>query len=152
MSEVSGTYSNSDLMSKYGVSATSSSSTSESSSSSNSAIEDTFMELLLAELQHQNPMEPMDSSEMVSQMAQMNTVQQLQSMAESMKTLDKSNQFLTASSLIGKQVAYLNEEVYGEGIVSAFSIDNDTVNLLINDQSVSLEDIIGVSEIQEAEE
>ena len=153
MSGVSSSYNNSSFMDKYGVDAASSaSSSSESSSSKEPAIEDTFMALLLAELQHQNPMEPMDSSEMVSQMAQMNTVQQLQSMAESMKTVDKSNQFLTASSLIGKQVAYLNEEVYGEGIVTAFSVDGDSVNLLINDQSVSLEDVIGVSEVQEVEE
>ena len=150
MSEVSSSYSNSEIMSKYGVSATTSSS-SESSSSS-TGIEDTFMELLLAELQHQNPMEPMDSSEMVSQMAQMNTVQQLQNMAESISAVDKSNKFLTASSLIGKQVAYLNEEIYGEGIVSAFSVDGDTVNLLVNDQSVSLDDVIGVSDVQDIEE
>ena len=153
MSEVSSYYTNKDLMNKYGVESTSSSSsTTASSSSENKPIEDTFMELLLAELKHQNPMEPMDSSQMVSQMAQMNTVEQLKSMAESMKAVDKSNNFLTASSLIGKQVAYLNEEVYGEGIVSSFTVDNNTVKLLINDQSISLNDVIGVSEVQEAAE
>ena len=150
MSEVSSSYYNSELYSKYGVNATSSSSSSSSSSDSN--IDDTFMGLLLAELQYQNPMEPMDSSEMVSQMAQMNTVQQLQDIADSISAVDKSNKFLTASSLIGKQVAFLTEDVYGEGIVSAYSIDGDTINLLVNDQSISIEDIIGVSGVQEVEE
>jgi flagellar basal-body rod modification protein FlgD len=152
MSEVSGTYTNSDLYSKYGVDSTKNSSSSSESTSNDNSVENTFMELLLAELTHQNPMEPMDSSEMISQMAQMNTVQQLESMAESMKAVDKSNKFLNASSLIGKQVAFLTDKVYGEGIVSAFSIEGDNVTLLVNDHSVPLSAIIGVSEVQKAEE
>jgi flagellar hook assembly protein FlgD len=150
MSDVSGNYYSSDIYSKYGVTGANSS-TSSSSSSSGSTVEDTFMQLLLAELQHQNPMEPMDSSAMVSQMAQMNTVQQLQDIADSISAVDKSNKFLTASSLIGKQVAFLTEEFYGEGIVSAYSVDGDTVNLLVNDKSISLEDIIGVTGVQQDE-
>ncbi|MBI9047923.1 MAG: hypothetical protein JEZ00_00770 [Anaerolineaceae bacterium] len=150
MTDVTGTSTSADIYSKYGVNAASSSTATTESSTSNNNVEDTFMELLLAELRHQNPMEPMDSSQMVTQMAQMNSLQELQKITESLKAVDQSNQFLTASSLIGKKVAYLMEDTYIEGVVSAISVDDKAISLLVDDRSISLEDIIGVANAEEA--
>jgi flagellar basal-body rod modification protein FlgD len=147
--DVSGTSSSSDLYAKYGVEAAKSS-TSTSTTSSESTVEDTFMTLLLAELQNQNPMEPMDSSQMVTQMAQMNSLQELQKITSSLGDIDQSNQFLIASSLIGKQVAYMVGDYLQEGTVSAFSIDENVVSLLVNDSTISIDDIIGVTATEEA--
>jgi flagellar basal-body rod modification protein FlgD len=143
MSTVTGT-TNADLYSQYGVNATKTTTTTTAPASSNK-VEDTFMELLLAELRNQNPMEPMDSSQMVTQMAQMNSLQELQKITASMKGVDQSNQFLTASSLIGKQVSYVTEDKLNTGLVSAFSIDNNVISLLVNDTAISLDDVLGVA-------
>lgn len=48
---------------------------------------DTFMQLLLAELKNQDPLEPMNNSEMVSQMAQLNSLQQLTSISSNIETM-----------------------------------------------------------------
>jgi len=48
---------------------------------------DTFMQLLLAELKNQDPLEPMNNSEMVGQMAQLNSLQQLTSISANIETM-----------------------------------------------------------------
>ncbi len=48
---------------------------------------DTFMKLLLAELQHQDPLEPMDNNQLVGQMSQLNSLQKLTSMDTNIETM-----------------------------------------------------------------
>jgi len=50
---------------------------------------DTFMQLLLAELKNQDPLEPMNNSEMVAQMAQLNSLQQLTSISSNIEDIKK---------------------------------------------------------------
>ena len=53
--------------------------TSTTSASSMDEQQDRFMKLLVAQLQNQDPMNPMESAEMTSQMAQINTVTGIES-------------------------------------------------------------------------
>jgi flagellar basal-body rod modification protein FlgD len=46
-----------------------------------------FMEVLLAQLRHQNPLEPMDDKELIGQMAQLNSLQELQKINATLVTL-----------------------------------------------------------------
>jgi flagellar basal-body rod modification protein FlgD len=46
-----------------------------------------FMEVLLAQLRHQNPLEPMDDKELIGQMAQLNSLQELQKINTTLGTL-----------------------------------------------------------------
>jgi flagellar basal-body rod modification protein FlgD len=133
----------SDIYSMYGVNAATK--TTKTTTASTNKVEDTFMELLLAELRNQNPMEPMDSSQMVTQMAQMNSLQELQKITASLKGVNQSNQFLTASSLIGKQITYISSDSIKQGMVSAFTINNNVISLLVNDLAISLDEVIAVA-------
>lgn len=62
---------------------------------------DSFMRLLLAQMQNQDPLKPMDSSQLTTQQAQLSSVSELQKIN---KNLSGSNQMMQASSLIGKDV------------------------------------------------
>lgn len=46
-----------------------------------------FMQILLIQLQHQNPFEPMDDAAMIAQMAQLNSLEELQKINVSLQTL-----------------------------------------------------------------
>lgn len=68
---------------------------------------DDFLNLLVAELQNQNPLDPMDNKDFVSQMAQFSSLEQLTNMSKSMDIMTiatasamKASQF----SLVGKNV------------------------------------------------
>ena len=57
-----------------GTASSSSSSSSTSSATSGTDLQNTFLQLLIAQMQNQDPTNPMDSSQMTSQLAQINTV------------------------------------------------------------------------------
>lgn len=80
---------------------------------------DDFIKLFLTQLQHQNPMEPTDSSKMLSQMADISSINSSKSMQKTMKQLAKhvdislgNSQVLEASQLIGKQVQMLSGQAH----------------------------------------
>jgi flagellar basal-body rod modification protein FlgD len=88
---------------------TSSSSSSSSSTNGTSAsdLQQTFLQLLVAQLQNQDPTNPMDSSQMTSQLAQINTVsgiQQLNTSLSSLSTQLSAGQNAQAALLIGSTV------------------------------------------------
>lgn len=68
--------------------------------------QDAFLKLLMAEMQNQDPMNPMDSKDTVAQMAQFSTVEQLTKVSES---VEKGNEEAKASVLkIENALAKLN--------------------------------------------
>jgi flagellar basal-body rod modification protein FlgD len=85
----------------------SSSSSSSTSGTSGSDLQTTFLQLLVAQLQNQDPTDPMDSSQMTSQLAQINTVsgiQQLNTSLSSLSTQLSAGQNAQAALLIGSTV------------------------------------------------
>ncbi|TAM05217.1 MAG: flagellar hook assembly protein FlgD [Paraburkholderia sp.] len=88
-----------------GTSASSASSASSSTSASN--LQTTFLQLLVAQLKNQDPTNPMDSSQMTSQLAQINTVSgisQLNTSLSSLSTQLSAGQNAQAALLIGSSV------------------------------------------------
>ncbi len=66
-----------------------------------------FLSLLVQQLRNQDPTKPMDSSQMVSQLAQISQVQATQSLKTSFDSLSQSmqgNQLLQASGMVGRSV------------------------------------------------
>jgi flagellar basal-body rod modification protein FlgD len=84
-----------------------SSSSSSSSPTSGSDLQNTFLQLLIAQMKNQDPTNPMDSSQMTSQLAQINTVTgiaQLNTSLTSLATQLTTNQQTQAASLISATV------------------------------------------------
>ena len=71
------------------------------------AAQDRFLKLLVAQLNNQDPMNPMDNAQMTSQMAQINTVTGIQQLNQTLKSM--SDQFaavqvLQGASMVGRDV------------------------------------------------
>src|SRR5881398_2063194 len=102
----SSTSSINDLMATMNAKAAGSSSAS-SGTDSVAADTDKFMTLLVAQLQNQDPLNPMDNSQMTSQLAQLQTVtdvNKLNTTLESLKSSYQSSEAMQATSLIGHGV------------------------------------------------
>ncbi len=122
-----------------------SSTTSSSSSSSSAEVSEQFMSLLLAQLTNQNPLDPMDDTEMVNQMVQLNSLTELQKISKALTSMTQTNQFVSATSLIDKQVTYLNDDSEAiTGTVSGVFMSNSTVYVTVGGNSVALDDLISV--------
>ncbi len=86
------------------TSTSSTTSTTGITSQTGTDLQNTFMQLLVAQLKNQDPLNPMDNSQLTSQLAQINTVNgisQLNTTLSSMATQSAASQ---ASSLIGRTV------------------------------------------------
>ncbi len=112
---------------------------------------DQFLQLLVLQMQNQDPMSPTDNTEMIAQLAQFSSLEQMQNLNESFETLsgniDQLN-FINASGMVGKEVTGL--DINGEaitGVVDSVSMEDSIVYLLIGDNVMSM---AGVTEIKEA--
>ena len=68
---------------------------------------DAFLQLLVTQMQHQNPLDPQDNSEFVAQLAQFSSLEGITSLNDSVTAISgtfKSSQALQASSLVGRSV------------------------------------------------
>ncbi len=106
--------------------------------SSQASTEDRFLKMLVAQMQNQDPLNPLDNAEVTSQMAQINTVTGLDKLNTSMAGL--STQFvqlqaMQGASLVGHEVAVEGDTLrVREGIADAgFELASpaDTVKLEI---------------------
>jgi len=87
-------------------------------SSSNSLGEDAFLKLLTTQMQNQDPLNPVDNTQMLAQLAQfseLSEVQQLSGKIDSMVTATASATALSATELVGKQVSFNASQI---GLVS----------------------------------
>jgi len=66
---------------------------------------DEFLEIIFAELQGQDPLEPQDTSAMIDQISQLRSIESDTQMADSISRLVSQNEFAAASSLIGSLVS-----------------------------------------------
>ena len=117
------------------------SSDSLSSKSSNSVVDsDTFLTLLVAEMQNQDPLEPTSNTEWVSQYATFTQVQQISEMADSMD-------LVRANNLIGKEVVMkvtsssTGETSYKRGVVDYVVVEEGKPLLVIDEAKYSLSDL-----------
>lgn len=114
------------------------------SSSNGSSIEDitnNFMNLLVAQMQNQDPTNPMDNNQLTSLMAQFNTaagVQQLNSSLGNVGTLVNSMQQMNAAQWVGRSI-YIegDSNVAGSEDTFGFSLSNnvDKVSVVLTDRA-----------------
>ncbi|WP_094607604.1 hypothetical protein SPSIL_023080 [Sporomusa silvacetica DSM 10669] len=100
---------------------------------------DDFLKLLITQLQYQDPMNPMEDKEFISQMAQFTSLEQMQNMNSSM-------QMSQASSMIGMKVTWTdssNAEVK-TGVVDSVRLVDGAPKLVIGSDSIELSKITGV--------
>lgn len=70
---------------------------------------DAFLKLLITQLQHQDPTNPMDDREFISQMAQFSSLEQMQNMTKAMESLlasQQQTQLMNYTSFVGKEVKW----------------------------------------------
>lgn len=107
--------------------------------------QNTFMQLLVAQMKYQDPMNPTDSSQSLSQMAQFSALQEMTSVANEMQMLVQSQNAFGAASMLGKTVHYLD----GNGTEQTGTVDGTTFTasgplLSIAGQGVALTSVTSV--------
>lgn len=108
---------------------------------------DAFMQLLLAQMRYQDPLNPMEDRDFIAQLAQLNTLEQLEQLNESLSAFMGQQNLLRGADLIGKSVRGTTAQgEYVEGIVTAVRTVGTEVVVSLGDKDVPLKDISQVTQ------
>ncbi len=130
------------------ASATSASSTSSTADGlgSNGVNADTFLQLLVAQLQYQNPDSPVDSTQFLAQTASFEEVQELGSLQTSMSSLVSSQQAGAATSMLGQQVTGTDQAGNSvSGVVSGIQLTSSGPLLSVGNSTVPFSSVTSVT-------
>lgn len=86
-------------------------STSDSSSSSTDLSSSDFMTLLIAQLENQDPLNPLEDTDMLAELAQFSNLEQLVSVNETLESLTE----LVTTQAVNSAVSYIGYDVTAEG-------------------------------------
>lgn len=112
--------------------------------------QDAFLQLMMKQLQYQDPLNPMDNTQMLQQQAQFTQIAELQKLNSS---VNDSNQFMQASSLIGKTVNITNPDnpvEILEGKVTEAKINSSGTSIVLDgDKEYPLDTLLSIKNSEE---
>ena len=109
---------------------------------------DQFLSILITQLRHQDPLQPMQDREFIAQMAQFTSLEQLMNINTQLTAMSQS--LGAASSLIGKQISWMfkpedgTESVIKSGIVDSIIVREGVHYAKVGDSEVSLDQIMKI--------
>jgi flagellar basal-body rod modification protein FlgD len=109
---------------------------------------DDFLKILITQLQHQDPSQPLEDKEFIAQMAQFTSLEQLSNMNTEMKALRQTMGLSPA--FIGKQISWskqdsLGNEVINNGLVDGLKYKDGIQYATVGEEEVSLDQIVKVT-------
>ena len=113
---------------------------------------DAFLQLLVLEMQNQDPLSPMDNADMLAQLAQFSSLEQMNNLNDSFQTLSTNFEglsssfgqlsFISANALLGRTVTGTDTEgVAREGVVEHVILDAGTVFLSVDGARIPMDNI-----------
>lgn len=118
------------------------SSVQRTTSSQNGMDKDAFLQLLVAQMKYQDPLEPTSNTEYISQYATFSQVEQMQNMAQTME-------LSRAASMVGKLVTVETTDSTGDtqqiqGVVEYVIYENNKAYVSIDGETYSIDDVVAV--------
>lgn len=127
---------------------------------------DAFLKLMITQMQNQDPLSPMDNKDMIAQMAQFTSVEQLVNISSQLTSMSQS--LGNNSGLIGKVVSWLGETktgnydittgtsevitTYESGLVDSIIVRNGVHYVKVGDKEIGISDLQQVEDAPELDE
>ena len=107
---------------------------------------DDFLKLLVTQLKHQDPLNPMEDKDFMGQMAQFSSLEQITNLARTMERLSVSSEMSQAVALIGHEVTYeTGDETTATGTATAVSMEDGKVTVTVGEERVEIDRIRSVA-------
>jgi flagellar basal-body rod modification protein FlgD len=108
--------------------------------------QDDFMKLMLAQLQHQDPLKPMDDQAFIAQTAQFNALDEMTKLNKTLSAVLDSQQLAEASGMIGKVVSATDKDGKAlKGTVTAASVAGGVAMVHIGATRIELDKVTAVA-------
>jgi flagellar basal-body rod modification protein FlgD len=105
-----------------------------------------FLNLMVAQLRYQDPMNPTDSGQMMAQNAQFTALEKMQDVADQTAALLSAQVSFGAAGMVGKNVTYQTQDgSTTSGLVGSVTYDASGPMLVVDGASVSLGQVQSIS-------
>ena len=105
---------------------------------------DAFMQLFVTQMKYQDPTAPMDTSTMMAQLAQLTTVQELESLNSAFQGVLQAEQLGLARELIGSQVSFADGMGIHTGVVESAAVQDGTAGVFVENTFVPVNNISAI--------
>jgi flagellar basal-body rod modification protein FlgD len=113
--------------------------------SSSTEDHDMFLQLLVAQLRYQDPMNPTDSTQLMAQNAQFTALEKMQDVADGVQQLLSAQMSFGAANMLGQKVSYLDANgAQQSGVASGVSFLASGPVLTIDGTDVPVTSVISV--------
>ncbi len=106
----------------------------------------TFLKLLITQLQNQDPTNPTDSNELLQQVSSMQSLQANIELQSTLKTVSLNQQLSSAASFLGKTVAATQDEDLVSGVVDSVRVADGKALLTVDGKEVDLTNVLWMTE------
>ena len=115
----------------------------------NSLTAESFMKLLITELQNQDPTQPVGNEELLNQFSMMRNLQSNIELSDTLKAISVGQQLSTAASFIGKSVSGTDRDgEYVTGVVDRAFLDAGQVFMGVGGAKIPVDQITEVHLMQ----
>lgn len=119
---------------------------SSSTGSSSGSDQDMFLQLLVTQLRYQDPMNPTDTTQLMSQNAQYTALEKMQDVADGVSQLMSVQMSFGAAGMIGRQVSWTDETgATKSGVATAVSFPSTGPVLTVDGTEVPISSVISVA-------
>lgn len=109
---------------------------------------DQFLQLLVTQLQNQDPLEPVKQEDFIGQLAQFSQLEGIEdlndsfaSMLEANQSILKATQLSQGSAMIGREIQYSSDAGVESGTVQAVEFGGESVSVVVDGTPVSIDRI-----------
>ncbi|HOO57551.1 MAG TPA: flagellar hook capping FlgD N-terminal domain-containing protein [bacterium] len=135
-----------DLIDQYSATQLGSAST----TSNDTLGKDAFLNLLVAEMKYQDPLDPMQNEDFIAELAQFNSLEQMMQLNDSFEQMLIMQNLTQANTFIGLEVSWFDSEGNAQsGVVDAVEVISSEPMLIVGNEIVSTSDIFAISKPSE---
>jgi flagellar basal-body rod modification protein FlgD len=111
-------------------------------SSANDLNRQDFLQLLVTQLQNQDPLSPTDDQQFIAQMAQLSALDATNNLAAQVGQMAQAQQQMGSLQLVGRDVEYIDDQGSNQkGKVTGVRLDGPTPSLLVGKSEVLLQQV-----------
>lgn len=112
----------------------------------NALTSETFLKLLITQLQNQDPTAPVGNEELLQQLSSMRSLQSNIELSDTLKDLNTNQQITSGASFLGTIVTgTTSDQKSVTGVADRVFVDNGDTILGIGDDNVPVKNVTGVS-------
>lgn len=105
-----------------------------------------FLNLLVAQMKAQDPMNPQSDTQMAAQMAQFTSLQQSSTMSTNIATMLAQQQIAQANSMLGGTVSLqVDAKTIASGVVQSVQMNGGSPKIVVNNTAYDLSQVLTLS-------